>query len=988
MAPHARLPQLHHCGAGGAAVNAVAGAQAAEGTHAVCRFLGLLWRPGEVREVRIPKHDRYGNTASGYFDDLEKLAAAVSRWDGRANIYLTLNPVNPALLARAANRIVEKAEKTTADADVVARRWFLLDIDAERPSGISSTDAELEAAREVLEAVTSYLNERGWPAPIKVLSGNGYYALYPIALPNDAASAELVNAVLTALSAKFDTKRAHVDTTVANAARIAGLVSTLKVKGDSTEDRPHRWSRLESVPDRIIAVSQEQLEAVAALAPKPNPTLKQKDVNRVRSSLRLDEILDRHGIEYREQPPDAQGITWYHVRQCPFHDDGQPFECGVGQRLPDGPFAGKCFHPEGQDKGWQQWKAALGIAIGRDGHRPNLPQSDDGHPRIVVTDRHLHEIAEDAWSAVLDTNHPPWLFRHGGQISEIVHDDEGRPIVSHLSLPALRGRLDRVAEWLRLSNQKGLVPARPPKDVAEDMMALDKPLPILRGITGTPVFSADGTLVVAPGYQKSTRLYYQPTGKPVPEVPQRPSSADLERAKGLLLTEWLVDFPFTDDSSRAHAVAAPLTAITREMIDGPTPLFAVDAPSPGSGKGLLAEGIGVVVAGAPPPVMTVGRGEEEMRKRTTAILRDGSPVILLDNVKRRLDSAPLAAVLTTTVWADRILGKSETIRLPNRSLWLATGNNLDLDGEMVRRVAWVRLDSKVDRPWERTGFRHDPLTPWVRENRHDLVWALLVLVQHWIAQGRPSWDGRPLGSFESWCRVVGGILDVADIPGFLSNRDELYRRVDAETEEWRAFVAAWWETHGDAAVKAGDLFELAHQWELLPSVFATAKDDATEHALRTRLGKALGQRRDRRYGDLFIRTLGQDSHQKGTLYRLEPASSTEFQPPPSASSANPPQNKASSPDTIAERAEHAERVFNAEAQKCNGQQEEIETPKDLPHLPHPPQTDTDPADLGAEGERKVSPNVPQQGPPRCRKCGLPMNVARVGDICGRCKRDG
>ena len=282
-------------------MNAVTGAQAAERTEALPRFLWLLWRPGEVREVRIPKHDRYGNTASGYFDVPEKLAAAVSRWDGRANIYLTLNPVNRALLARAANRIVEKADKTTADADVVARSWLLLDIDAERPSGISSTDAELEDAREVLEAVTSCLNERGWPAPIKVMSGNGYYALYPIDLPNDATSLQLVNAVLTALSAKFDTNRAHIDTAVGNAGRIAGLVGTLKVKGDPTEDRPHRRSRLESAPDRIIGVSLEQLEAVAARAPEHDPQPKQSGGSRWGSSIRLDDILERHGIEFRQQ---------------------------------------------------------------------------------------------------------------------------------------------------------------------------------------------------------------------------------------------------------------------------------------------------------------------------------------------------------------------------------------------------------------------------------------------------------------------------------------------------------------------------------------------------------------------------------------------------------------------------------------------------------------------------------------------------------------
>lgn len=617
----------------------------------------------------------------------------------------------------------------------------------------------------------------------------------------------------------------------------------------------------------------------------------------------------------------------------------------------------------------------------------NQVQAADGRPRIVVTNRHLHELADEAWKAIKRTNYPPWLFRHGGQIAEIGRDDDGRPIISHLNLAGLRGRLDRVATWL--SEKKGqLIPARPPKDVVEDLLALDNPLPVLRGITGTPVFTTDGSLVTTKGYQLKTGLYYQPVGEPLPDLPGKPTAQDVERARALLLEEWLVDFPFVDDSSLANTVAAVLTPTLREMVLGPTPLFVVDAPTPGSGKGLLVEGIGVVALGASPGVMTEGRGEEEQRKRITAALRDGMPVILLDNIKRRLESAPLAAVLTAAEWTDRVLGKSETIRLPNRSLWLATGNNLELDGEIARRAVWVRLDPRVDRPWERAGFRHEPLIPWVREHRHELVWALLVLVRHWIAEERPAWEGRLLGSFESWCRIVGGVLEAAGIPGFLENRDELYRQVDSETEEWRTMVSVWWEWFGPEPVKAGDLLGLVMEQELLPSVFATTRDITAERALRTRLGKALGQRRDRRFGDLFIKHMGEDGHTKGALYRLELAETADplvSEDEPSASSANLPHDNESTADSNAEHAEHAEVVFHLE------EENDVEGPieegiaKEVPHLPHLPQTDSDRADFAAEGVRKVVFNVPQDVPQRCPGCRKPMSVVRVNDICGTCQ---
>jgi hypothetical protein len=613
--------------------------------------------------------------------------------------------------------------------------------------------------------------------------------------------------------------------------------------------------------------------------------------------------------------------------------------------------------------------------------------SPQERPRIVITNRYLHEIAEDGWSALLTRNDPPVLFHHGAAIAEVVSDDDGHTRIAHLGLAALKGRLDRTAEWVKLTDD-GYRPARPPRDVVEDMDALPKPLPVLRGIVGTPTFAPDGTLFAASGYQASTGLYYAPSGEPVPVVPAQPDATDLKRAKQLIGQEWLADFPFVDEASRANAIAAPITVIVRDLIDGPTPLFAMDAPTPGTGKGLLAAGTGIIVSGATPAVMTEARSEEELRKRITALLCTGRSIVLFDNIRQPLESGTLSALLTAPTWSDRLLGKTQTVELPNRTVWLATGNNLQLNNEIARRTAWIRLDAKVDRPWERTNFRHDNLIGWLQRHRHELVWALLVLVQHWMVQGRPLWEGKPLGSYEAWSSVIGGILQAAGIKGFLANRDELYRRTDAETEEWRAFVAAWWETHADASLKASDLFQLALQWDLLPSVFATARDNASERALKTRLGKALSQRRDCRYGNFFVRTLGQDSHQKTALYRLEPSPSVDNsagRPAPDGQRpANVPQDNPSTPDTIAGDAGHAGRVFNARAEKSGGQEKAERIAKNVPQLPQVPQTDTNSTDLGAGRGPREAPNVPH----RCRKCGLPMNVARVSDICGRCQRDG
>ncbi|HRF64181.1 MAG TPA: hypothetical protein PK708_15055, partial [Candidatus Competibacter sp.] len=106
------------------------------------RALAIL-APAGVFEIRAPKtrqNSRYEATTAGYFDNPDDAVKAVAKLAGRApGIYITLNPVDPALLARSANRLDPRAKHTTNDAEIIARYWLLLDFDPVRPAGISSS---------------------------------------------------------------------------------------------------------------------------------------------------------------------------------------------------------------------------------------------------------------------------------------------------------------------------------------------------------------------------------------------------------------------------------------------------------------------------------------------------------------------------------------------------------------------------------------------------------------------------------------------------------------------------------------------------------------------------------------------------------------------------------------------------------------------------------------------------------------------------------
>jgi len=179
-----------------------------------------LFRPGTVAELRILNTLRNG-TVSGYFNDLQAFVQAAEQWSGRAPaVYATLNPCNPALLARAANRLKDRVRTTTSDSDIVHRYWFPLDFDPMRPADISSNDTEHATALQRAEACAAWLRSRGWPAPVPADSGNGGHRLYSIDLPNDEASKALLQRCLEALALYFSDSVVALDRTVFNAARI------------------------------------------------------------------------------------------------------------------------------------------------------------------------------------------------------------------------------------------------------------------------------------------------------------------------------------------------------------------------------------------------------------------------------------------------------------------------------------------------------------------------------------------------------------------------------------------------------------------------------------------------------------------------------------------------------------------------------------------------------------------------------------------------
>lgn len=470
---------------------------------------------------------------------------------------------------------------------------------------------------------------------------------------------------------------------------------------------------------------------------------------------------------------------------------------------------------------------------------PSAADLEGYRPTVIVNMRDMLEVVEDARAVLRRLTGSTAVYARGGRMVRIADG-----LLVEVTPGALASALIRAARWVKL---------RPPKarelTAGEDFLEapaeglpqylvpallgeVDERLPVVERVARAPFF-AGGDLVSRAGYHAASRSYLLSGGL------TRGKDLGLGEAVAMLLGEWLGDFPFASAADRAHALAALLTPIMRAEIDGPVPLVMIEAPERRTGKTLLMELLTEVSAGQTPNPAGWAHDDEERRKTWSMLVRRGEAVINVDNVSGRMDDDPLCRILTSGRLMERLLGTQDAIDVPAQATWICTGNNALMSADLIGRSIRVRLDPRTDTPEARQDFQIADIKGWTRARMDVLRGALVELVEAWMRRGRP-YSGQVLGKFEAWSRAVGGVLEVAGVPGFLGNRAEQAEHADPERGEWRALIELW-ISRGRAPMQAVEVARMAADAGLLLGV----SGDGNELSRARRLGAALQQRRGR-----------------------------------------------------------------------------------------------------------------------------------------------
>lgn len=335
------------------------------------------------------------------------------------------------------------------------------------------------------------------------------------------------------------------------------------------------------------------------------------------------------------------------------------------------------------------------------------------------------------------------VFNYGGTL---VYPNNGRLIA--YGKDTMKYYLSGLVQYFGAKNT-----CDPSNDLVNSVLAIGstKNIKLVKGIVDHPVITPALNFIAKGGYDGQSKYLAEFNIRDF-VVTNKTLNTQEVRSHIEILRAPFRGFELAGKEDESVLFAAIMSSVLRQVL--PTcPAFGIDAPVQGSGKTLLAEALAAIAsketASATPPSSSMG--DDEFRKRLMALLLKGEKVSILDNIVGEFNSPSFAAALTSEYYEDRILGYSKTGRVLNKTMFILTGNNLNISGDMNRRVIRLRLQPNTERLTDRQ-YDFDPVTR-AKAMRNHIVSSVLSLVNHWIQSGTPKAKGQ-MSSFGEWDDLI------------------------------------------------------------------------------------------------------------------------------------------------------------------------------------------------------------------------------------------
>jgi len=711
----------------------------------------------------------------------------VQRWNGKRNLYYSVNPVRQAL---------DKKPKKT---DIAAIEYLLSDLDPAKDETPVAAKARYRAQLEKMQ-----------PMPTAVIdSGNGLNGLWrlgttiPLGAPVRDSKGKLT------FSDEDKATIADVE------ARCKAMMERLgSAAGTQNIDRILRLPATINLPTKAKrAAGRVQCETALLwfngatctlddfpLADEPHSQGKRGGEAKLPAELLAMLYLPDSGAGNPVGHWPTRSHLFYAFINAALRKSVD--ENTIVEAALDPAYAGNAIYAHVQENGGEDHvKRQIERAANE------MPSVDDkGRTIITVVEGKLDETWRATQKALIEHNCP--VYVRGNKLVQPLWRWEQSSTDKRQVLTAYIERLnvDRLADMTQHravqfrkynARVRRVIDIDPPNDVIRRLLEIKYWLfPTLVGIINAPTMRDDGSLLTEPGYDRATQLWHKSSGEVVlPPIPERPTReeavAALKELNGLL-----EEFPFEVNEgetkercvARSVALAGMMTTALRGALRVAVPHFLVNAPEPRSGKTYLIILITVLATGHIPP-STAGASEDrpdELEKRIETAALSGRPIMHLNNLPNGMnfDSPRLSELGTEGFVTIRILGRHEEGLCDCRATTVfLNGNNVRVVGDLVLRTLECSLDPKSEEPEKRT-FKFDPLAA-IRKDRGAYLSAIFTIARAFLRADHPIPKPEGMHSvagFEAWSRLVQQPLmwlGMADPCGNITSM----RAMDAQSDE-------------------------------------------------------------------------------------------------------------------------------------------------------------------------------------------------------------
>lgn len=477
----------------------------------------------------------------------------------------------------------------------------------------------------------------------------------------------------------------------------------------------------------------------------------------------------------------------------------------------------------------------------------NALKNPEQKPTIFLSEKDTDELVwdvEETWKGLESEKEDPTLFHQGTNLYRIERGFDNITLCTETGIQRrLQNRIHFVGPTDRWGNTKKAenLPSTLKSELLESMYPI---LPEVEMSYKHPIITPSLKFVGQKGYNEETSTYILETTKtdwdsidPTPEK--------VNESVEYLTENLIADFRFKDDTSIANYFAYLFTFPIRTMIKRGVPIFAVSAPQQAVGKSTLLEFASNLWLGhlyKSIPCSEDQNSNEEIRKKFSSYIPQMYENLVFDNIVKPMRESVIASTITNTYYTDRKLGSNEIIDVKFRSITAATGNNLILKGDILRRSYWCELISKEgELPENRDDFKHLDTDKYVLSNRDLLQYHIFTIIKGWIEAGANKGSGKKK-SFYEWAGIISGILEFAGIEGF-QPRDVMKK--DPIVEDMEKFCSVVYKYKGSEPYYTKDVYEYACRLEdgeesKLSEPLKDDEEDALESQLsriRSRQGK-------------------------------------------------------------------------------------------------------------------------------------------------------